>query len=386
MKIKVLFSSSGLKGTYGGSAFSEALLSSHLQRLADLTVLCAEHRLDDTFARRYGISKMVTYRRLDPFLAWLFPFHSLNKLCSEADVFHLNGHWKLENYFLTRLCRRFHVPYVLHPRGMLLVGHRSLVKKRLFNFLLGNTIVRGARRVIALSHFEKRHFRPYRLAAGAIEVIANPIVEERYPAESETGSKKKEPYFLYIGRIEKRKNLVFLVDGFYRYLKWGGDGILVCVGPVERRYDKDLRAHAEMLGISERVLVKPPVFASEKDALIRKSRAVIYPSFEEPFGRVPFEAIMAGTLPLIPDASGSAEYLKPLLPQCIYHAESVDSLSAALEAVTRSRHSDALKAAQKWVRSELDPDHIANQVFEMYEYLLSGQAKPQVVARKKPVA
>ncbi len=368
MKLKILFSSSGLRGIYGGPAFSESLLCAGLQSLGDVTVLCEENHLDEAFAKKFGLTKFVTYRRFDPLLAWLFPFHSLNRLIAEADVFHLNGHWKWENFFLTRLCQRYSVPYVLHPRGMLLVGHNKVLVKKLFNLVLGNVIVSGAARVIALSHFEKRHFRPYHLRPGAVEVIPNPIAAP--DAHDETS--KKEPYFLFIGRIERRKNLIFLVDAFYRYLKWGGDGALLCVGPVERGYDKDVKAHAEMLGISERVILKPAAFGTEKANYIRSARAVIYPALEEPFGRVPFEAIIAGTLPIIPDASGSAEYLRALLPQCVYQAESVDSLAAALEAVTRFRQGDALKAAQNWVRSELDPTHNANLVYELYDALVSG--------------
>lgn len=368
--MKVTFITSGLSYHHGGSAFSEGALIQALQKRVPVTVLVEKGRLEAGFKADHELKDARNYRRSEVILAYLNKGHWIRKLIQESSVCHFNGHWKWHYFFLTRICKSSGVPYVLHPRGMLLIGHRKRYLKPLFNFFLGNPIVHDASRVIALSQYEVGQFRPYHLSSSAVSVIPNGIpvpknIETNRPAlPAGVGS-----YFLYIGRIESRKNLLFLVDAFKGFLEKGGKSSLLIVGPVEYGYDHEVRERIESNGLSGKVLIMDAAYKKEKEALLHHSKGVVYPSFDEPYGRVPFEAIGCLSYPVIPDESGSAEYIQPLLPQCVYHHQDMDSLSAVLlhlENVSAKEEDPSLRKAKDWVQESLDWSKISDQVLKIY--------------------
>lgn len=195
---------------------------------ADTTVLVRERKFDPMFAQTYHLNEIITYRPMQLLLALLGKWDALGKVFLEQDVVHLNGHWTWDNFVMALICRRHSIPYILQPRGMLWIGHRSLWKKRLFNRLIGRFIVRNASRVLALSHFESEQFEPYRIPKDKLEVIPNPIEQKKMESEE----KASDPaYFLYLGRIEQRKNLLFLIEAFQVYVKAGGKHTFISLGP-----------------------------------------------------------------------------------------------------------------------------------------------------------
>lgn len=369
--MKTLFVSSGLSYHYGGSAFSEGSLIQALQKKVPVTVLVEEEKLEEGFQKDHDLKDVRRFKRMDTVFAWLQKGHWIRRLIQESSVCHFNGHWKWHYFFLSRICKKTGVPYVLHPRGMLLVGHRKKYLKPIFNFLIGNPIVKDASKVIALSRFEVGQFEPYHLNSSTIEVIPNGIP---VPKIVKTNTPKLpsgvNSYFLYIGRIESRKNLLFLVDAFKAFQEGGGKSSLLMVGPVEHGYDDEVKNRIRSQGLSGKAFVLGPVYKAEKEALLYHSKGVVYPSFDEPYGRVPFEAIGCLSYPVIPDESGSAEYIQPLLPKCIYRHQDKGSLSSVLlelEKVSSKESDSALAEAKNWVEDALDWARISSQVLTLYE-------------------
>src|SRR4051812_15158064 len=100
----IIVTSQALTPWYGGSAISEASLCSHLGKNCKVTVLCREGAVDYAFVQSFGLKDVREYRPREVVDAWRNPKHWLSRTLDEADVFHLNGHWKWENYFFARLC------------------------------------------------------------------------------------------------------------------------------------------------------------------------------------------------------------------------------------------------------------------------------------------
>ena len=374
-QMRIIVSSQALTPWYGGSAISEASLSAHLSKFADVTVLCPQGNLDYAFARSFGVKEVREYQPIEVFDAWKDNTHWLSQCLDGADIFHMNGHWKWENYFFARLCKKKGIPYILHPRGMLLVDQRKPVLKRLFNLTIGNWVARHAARVIALSHFEVAQFAPYKLSSNRITVLPNGVDAPKLTGADDIplGLNEDYPFFLYLGRLVDRKNILFLLDAFSHYRLSGGQAVLLLVGPVERDYDQKIEARINELKLGGLARILPPVYGNEKWQFMKKARAVIYPTIDEPFGRVPFEAIAAGAFPIVPDESGSAEYLTPFLPECIYRHQDVQSLvsvMSGLELKRKNTDTESLVKAQGWVRDVLDWDKVAGSVMKIYEEAL----------------
>jgi glycosyltransferase involved in cell wall biosynthesis len=378
--MRIVVTSQALTPWYGGSAISEASLCSHLGKNCEVTILCREGAVDYAFLQSFSLKDVREYRQREVVEAWRDPRHWLSRCIAGADVFHLNGHWRWENFFFARICVEKKIPYILHPRGMLLLGHRRIWLKRAFNWVLGNWIVGHASAVVALSRFELKQFQPYRTREGAQIVIPNGIIPRSDPRvlPPKENLPGRTPFFLFLGRIEARKNLLFLVDTFHRYISEGGQANLYLIGPVERNYDKAILGRVQTLGLERKVRLMPPVYEPERSLYFRKALAVIYPSFEEPFGRVPFEAIAAGGVPIVPDASGSAEYLQPFLPTCIYRHEDAESLLRAMKALEGQQTRDfeeSLARARHWVEENLNWDNVTERVLKLYQDV-AGDRKP----------
>lgn len=362
-RARILFVSSGLSPRLGGPPWSEAALSASLARHAEVTILVRRAALDRGFVSRQRLHAVLAYEPAEMVGSLFGSRHWLSQLVASSDLVHLNGFWKWEHSILARACARHGIPYLLHPRGMMWVGHRKVWLKRLFNVLLGRPLARGAARVIALSRFETRHFSPYGLSPDRVAVVPNGValpVEPRRPRET-------EPAFLYLGRIEARKNLPFLFQAFARYRALGGRARLRLVGPVERRHDRALRSLAKALRIEGVVSLEPPVYGEGKHALLATAMAVVYPAVEEPFGRVPFEALAVGGRPLVPDKSGAAEYLASQLPDAIFRQGDEASLAEALFAAeSRPWTEENRRAARAWVGRAFSWDVVTREVLELY--------------------
>jgi glycosyltransferase involved in cell wall biosynthesis len=114
-----------------------------------------------------------------------------------------------------------------------------------------------------------------------------------------------EPFLLYLGTLEPRKNLGTLLRAFAR-LGPAESARLVLAGS-RGWLDEPIVAQAERLG--ERVRLLGPVPAADLPALYAAATAFVYPSLYEGFGLPPLEAMAAGTPVIAAKASCLPEVL-----------------------------------------------------------------------------
>jgi glycosyltransferase involved in cell wall biosynthesis len=267
---------------------------------------------------------------------------------------------------------------------MLLEGHRKPWIKKVFNHLIGYRFVRGAAKVVALSQFERKQWVSYSIEPERVVVIPNGV---QSTGGEKAASARPTPsaYFLYFGRLEKRKNLLSLIETFAKYQNDGGTAQLLMVGPTEAGYEKQLLHSIAKRRLQRSVLIREPVYDKEKFVLMKQAIAVIYPSRDEAFGRVPFEVLEAGGVPLVPVESGSAEYLAPFLPFCLFPIADSDALLACMRRVEQKKQEalpSGLEAARAWVKSELNWEVIQERMLSLYTEAVSQ--KPPMPSRVVP--
>ncbi len=113
--MKIVLLSSGLASEYGGAAISEASLSAALSHYADVTVLVRKNRLNPDFIRPYKLKEVRAFEPWEPWEALQKENHWLHTVLEGADVFHLNGLWRWENFFFAQLCQRTEYPLRFAP-------------------------------------------------------------------------------------------------------------------------------------------------------------------------------------------------------------------------------------------------------------------------------
>jgi glycosyltransferase involved in cell wall biosynthesis len=250
----------------------------------------------------------------------------------------------------------------------MLVAGRKLQLKRAFNYFIGKSIVQRAYKVIALSHYETHQLKPYDLSEDQLAVIPNGVCgarETEQPHEVQALS----DHFLYFGRLEHRKNLLFLLDAYHEYRQLGGNKKLRLKGPIEHGYEQLILKKIEELQLGHHVSILAPTYGPEKWRHLNQAIAVIYPCLDEPFGRVPFETLLAGGFPIVPSESGGAEYLKPVLPESIYPTAKSGSLAKRMLWAERNSFEERrslLQNARDWVVSYLDWSKISSEIIHLY--------------------
>jgi len=379
--VRVLLVSHGLMDCLGGSAISEARLVHSLQSTCEVTVLCRANEAEPSFIAKHQLKHVITFHPAELITAYLYGEHWFNKLLASTDVVHVNGHWRWEHYLIAKNCVKRLLPYVVHPRGMYIVNDRRPVLKRAFNLVCGNFVAKRASKIIALSRFEIEQFQRYPVDADQVEVIPNGIDLDPGIDARAVSSLVAPPheYFLYLGRISARKNLGFLIEAFAGYRGEGGTRGLRLMGPSEPKYLEEVKERIRSFGVENEVRIVEPAYGEEKWEAVARATAVIYPSVDEAFGRVPFEAILGGSAPIIPRKSGGAEYLEKFLPECVFEDGNLNSLVKVMQTVECdcvALESRGLVAARNWIKTDLNWEKIASRVEKLYESVLSqGQAR-----------
>jgi len=101
-------------------------------------------------------------------------------------------------------------------------------------------------------------------------------------------------FFLFVGAISGRKNLVTALRALADFRKTGSDIPLVVAGP-RWRDSADFDTEAQRLRLQSAVRVTGFVSAAELPVLLAAALALVHPSKYEGFGLTPLEAMAAGT-------------------------------------------------------------------------------------------
>lgn len=143
----------------------------------------------------------------------------------------------------------------------------------------------------------------------------------------------EDDYFLYLGSLQPRKNLVRLVDAYAEVVRREADvtAHLVLAGKHGWLY-KELFDHVGRLGLRGRVLFPGYVADDDKAALLSGASAFVFPSLHEGFGLPVLEAqackcpVITSTTSSVPEVAGHGALL--------VNPENTSAIADAMESVT----------------------------------------------------
>ncbi|MCK9186213.1 glycosyltransferase family 4 protein [Candidatus Gracilibacteria bacterium] len=135
------------------------------------------------------------------------------------------------------------------------------------------------------------------------------------PEKTETDKNISQPYFLYLGTIEPRKNLEILVDAFIELktthqiphqlilagqIGWKSKQLLKKIKKYNNQSNQNNSTKSQQL----QIITTDWITESEKEILLKNADIFIYPSLYEGFGLPPLEAMNYG-IPVICSKGGS---------------------------------------------------------------------------------
>lgn len=249
--------------------------------------------------------------------------------------------WTLPNYLRQNPVDVYHTQYILPffvPKKVKLVTHIHDIS---FNFypqfirwtdlLFLKTLIpwsiRKASKVIAVSGSAKEEIvKYYKVPEEKVEVIHNAIGENflnNYSVEDPEKVRVKyalpEKFLLYVGTLQPRKNIPFLIKGFARLKEKMPQHKLVLAGPKgAHNYDKEIDKMIEESNLQNEVVFPGYIDAEDLPGLYRSADIFVFPSLYEGFGIPILEAlametpVAASDIPVFREVGGeAAEYFDP---------------------------------------------------------------------------
>ncbi len=210
-------------------------------------------------------------------------------------------------------------------------------------------IVKHGARIITVSEFCKREIMEcYGAKEDQIVVTYLGVEHDRYRPISAEQSQTvldayglQQPYILFVGRLDEKKNILCLIEAFKRYQAEAKDELnLVLAGRPANGSDRIMQA-VKASGCAEQIYMLGYVPEADKPALLSGALAYVQPSFYEGFGLPPLEAMACGT----PVISSSTTCLPEILGDgnaLYFDPADADALAAHIKTLVRD---DALRAS-----------------------------------------
>jgi glycosyltransferase involved in cell wall biosynthesis len=280
--------------------------------------------------------------RLAYHLQLFLPF-GLNTYLSESagsfDVAHLHACRNVPGAMAAYHLQRAGVPYVLAPNGTAPRIERRRLAKRVFDVVMGQRILHGATRVLAVSGAELRQLHTVGVNAAAVRLVPNPVDLDEFTTPVARGRFRSRfsipdapgaPLVMFLGKLTPRKRADVLARAFAQLNR--PDARLVIAGN-DMGSGTLTRLLVHELGIEGRTIFTGLLRGQERLEALADADVLVYPSQEEIFGLVPLEAILSGTPVIVADDSGCGEIVSRTGGGQVVPAGDVDALARAISAI-----------------------------------------------------
>lgn len=194
--------------------------------------------------------------------------------------------------------------------------------------------IKKAKKIIAISQNTKKDIiRFFHIQENTIEVIYLGVESQNY-SDSEMQKELKDcnlegkKYFLFIGTLEPRKNIVRIIRAFENIIIKNPNYYLVIAGGLGWKYEEILQ-YIEKSSVKNNIVRTGYVSQRKRSALLQNALCFVWPSLYEGFGLPVLEAMSFGVGVItahnssLPEVGGDA---------VIYvDAENVDEIASAMK-------------------------------------------------------
>jgi glycosyltransferase involved in cell wall biosynthesis len=289
---------------------------------------------------------------------------TLDAATPRADIVHVHSVFLWPTLVATWAARRYRVPYVLSPRGMLvrdLIERRSTRIKRAWIALFERRNVGRAAAVHCTSELELAELLALRFHPRASFVVPNGVDLGTGAAPSAVPA---DAPIVYLGRISWKKGLDRLIASLSELPR----ARLVIAGNDEEGLLPRLRALAQAAGVAERVQ-----FAGYVEG---EAKVTVLPSVSENFGNAVLEAMAQGCPVVVTPAVGLAADVQASGAGIVATGDP-PALARAIRAFTEEpgRRATAGAAALALVRERYGWGRVAAAMAARYEELVRASGR-----------
>lgn len=200
-------------------------------------------------------------------------------------------------------------PAVVHQHDAMYVTHADLfapLKRHILISMFKRSIRRAAAVVTPSSAAREDIMRCYGAPAEKTFVVPNAVDLSNFRPDDGSSATAKilarfsvsRPYAVYLGAVERNKNLAVLLDAFALFARDLPEYQLAIVGKWRQEtkagYYPELQGQIARLGLADKVVFTGYVSNAERRALLAGASMLAFPSVAEGFGLPPLEAMASG--------------------------------------------------------------------------------------------
>jgi len=309
--MKILNVSNTIDPILGGGEVERSIQMTKflIQSGADCHVLTIDTGLTVERKKFIGVNRITALPCLvNRFHIPKFYLNDIHKVVAEADVVHLMGHWNILNVLVYFSVRKQKKPYIVCPAGSLSIFGRSKFLKFLYNFFIGNRIIRNASACIAITELEVKSFASYGVNPNNIYVIPNGIDETLFHFKDNKQFRKKfalsnRPFILFMGRLNLIKGPDLLLKAFCEIKKKFGDIDLVFAGHDNGMLSELMRI-VKSEQANKRVHFIGHLEPRDRSCAYHAATLLVIPSRHEAMSIVVLEALVSGLPVILTDQCG----------------------------------------------------------------------------------
>lgn len=296
------------------------------------------------------------------------------------DMVHMHMYRNLQNIAVYRHTRRSATPYVFSARGSLPRIVRGIAAKAIFDVAIGARVLRDAARCVASANAERMQYEAMGVPQDRIRTVYNGIDSKAYenlPAKglfSERFGLTGRRIVAYVGRLNARKGLNYLLRAFRDVATSDRDAALAIVGPDDG-YRGTLEHLARTLHLDDRVVFTGFLDGNERLSAFVDADVIVYPAKHEIFGLVPFEALACGKPVIVANDSGCGELIQEAGAGIVVPVENISRLADAISTSLRGgpEVSRMVERGQQFVAYHLNWDVICTRTEKVYLEAIEGR-------------
>jgi len=215
-----------------------------------------------------------------------------------------------------------------------------------------------------MGHFSFRLPSIFIVPNGVTPVVA--IQKKR--GESYVRALYKEPYILFLGRINWKKGLDRLITAMREL-----PGVtLVVAGNDEENYQKRLVKMARDWDILERIVFLGEVDDEQKAALLSQAQLLVMPSYSENFGNVALEAMLTGCPVVVSKDVGIAPIVEESGAGIVVDGEPSSLVLGIRELLDSETRRAEMGRKGKLAAKQYTWENIARNMIKQYSRILEG--------------
>ncbi len=364
-----------------GPSYSTVRLSQSIAALGHEVVLLTVK--DELAAETENFRLAVFPRARFPSSLWRSPalYKALLAESRSAEILHSHSLWVMPNVYPGWVAKKTSTPLVLSSRGTLserALSH-SAIRKRIFWHALQKNVVKEATCLHATSEQEYSDIRRVGLKQ-PVCIIANGIDIPDMISNADLVSDKTDlRTLLYLGRLHPIKGIDILIQVWSQIAAKRPNWRLRIVGPGKESYVNELKELVSALK-APRVEFIGAVFGNKKHLEYQRADLFVLPTHSENFGMTVAEALANGT-PVV--TTKNAPWVGLAEHGCGWWIDlAPDHLKSNLLEATAMESAELNEMGEKgrrWVSRGYNWRAIANQMQDVYNWLLSGGSRPECV-------